>query len=155
MTLCAIFCLDLFEIELAAFVLQRPIVQHCLHRSSLYASYRKPILPQMSTTNLCSPLNIVWVPTRQVSAKAPFTHIVPAVCKATGVYGMWVDKCGLQLIGRCCHVNDEGNSPMVQCDSCDQWYHCDCVGEKCADIKNKMWKCGCESLLPYQLVTVR
>lgn len=149
-------CEGLLEIEVTAFVLKQPIQQHCLLKSVLYDSIKCLILPpQPEYGKVYRPLDVVWVPSQPGSgASLRLSHIVPARCKKLGPLGCWIDKCGLQAVCRCLHVNDE--SSMVQCDACNQWFHIDCIREKEENVSGSVpWFCGCEVLANQQLICVR
>ncbi|KDN52742.1 hypothetical protein K437DRAFT_163321 [Tilletiaria anomala UBC 951] len=47
------------------------------------------------------------------------------------------------FVGCFCGLNEE-TAPMVQCDTCERWYHMPCVGFKDTDNPDEQWHChGC------------
>ena len=133
---------------MAAFVLERPVLQHCLITSRQYDTYRMMVYPHRLTPGKIAPLNIVWAPTRPGGRVTVISHIVPTICKVAGPLKLWQEKCGMMSVARCACVDQEAAWPMVQCDRCAQWFHCKCVSVEEGDVARKdiMWFCGCKDI---------
>jgi hypothetical protein len=137
--------------ELAAVVLGHPILQHCHVMQPKYNLCRRLILPACLTASNIAALNVVWVPTRPPHGRV--SHIVPAICKANGPLLLWRSKCGMLSLARCLYFEQEAEHPMVQCDLCDQWFHCECicVEEKDVQGRSTTWFCGCSNICSAQV----
>ncbi len=138
---CTLYFLGLFHIELASFVLGRPI-----HIYSSKVHHRNSLFPcKLMASKLLGALYLAWVPAKFPASSC--SHIVPAKCKEVGPLGLWRDKCGFHAIARCFLFVDETDWSMVLCDICGQWFHCLCMGvDEKALTRHVQWECGCREI---------
>lgn len=137
--------LGILQVSFAAGFLKVPIQQHCtLPGAAFYNTLENPpcCLPQEASQYHNKPFHIIWLPLN--GHGNTYNHICPLLPWKCGAMDSW--HC---LFWRGFHKDHQACNEMVQCLSCNEWYHCACLDITLEEAKDcTIMDCGCSLLFP-------
>ena len=124
---------------IAAEMLCRPIIQHCLSGLDLHFSLTTVHCP-ITLMELRSPINVGWVPAEIKPGTPTYNHIVPLVVKDEVFPGVPVSRCGFEFLSACLLDDHDVKARMIECSYCHQNFHAVCMDKlRFGHMKD----CGC------------
>lgn len=135
--------IGILQVSFTAGFLKVPIHQHCVLEGAAFCNtVENP--PCCFEGGSKKPLHVLWLPL--TGQGYSFNHISPLL--------PW--KCEAMVFKNCIFwrgFNSEHklSKEMVQCLTCNKWYHCSCLGISLQEAKDRtIMDCGCLLPCPYR-----
>ena len=135
--------IGILQVSFTAGFLKVPIHQHCVLEGAAFCNtLENP--PCCFEGGSKKPLHVLWLPlTGQGNSFNHISPLLPWKCEA-----MVFKNC---IFWRGFNSEHKLSKEMVQCLTCNKWYHCSCLGISLQEAKDStIMDCGCLLPCPYR-----